>query len=764
MQENIKQVTVKRTVRMAFRTEPIWQYDVGHELVFDGFELPTAFEVHFSRSPMGQSITQIGTENKVTLPDMYAQSAGTIYAWLYIAGEDTGLTKYSIEIPVNRRARITDQQPTPVEQSAIDQAIAALNAGVDAAEDAQTAAEVAQAAAELAKSVAELEADAAEAAKLAAQEFASVADGSATEAGQSATAAGQSATAAAGSATTASTKAGEADASATAAAQTKAAIDDEVTGFQDQLTDVLSALSQKQDAPQTPGTAGQVLGLDSNLAPVWTDAPGADESGLAPVIKSTASGEIASFADGADGRAIDSLVVNISPVQDLHGQDAPYPPGGGKNLLDISQSETGGIDASGAYASANTLWRGTQYIEVESSENYYFSGKAGTGLTLRICWYDSSKTFIQRDQGNSFTAPATAKYARFTLYRSTEITKQVVDGANLQFEKGSTATAYAPYSNECPISGWTGCEVSRTGRNLLNRANETANKRLNNTGGLTTQSGYSTSDFILVKGGMELYFKDLIPSGIGYSICVYSGNTASTFIQYKNIGTGTYPVSGTWTIPDAANYIRVTYKTDGTPAVLYGTTSYEPYQGRSIPVSWETEAGTVYDGTVDIISGLLTVDMAKKIVTSFGGKFGTALNGNAFYLVVNGGSRTKTSNMNPLCNMFTASDLGYNQMPLYSYKGASGSASTWTFVLPSTVTSTSEANAWLASLPEPIEFTYALETPIVYQLSENELATLLAQNNIFADCGSIASVEYSADTKLYIDNKITQAVAAALNA
>ena len=212
MQENIKPVTVKKTVRMAFRTEPIWQYDVGHELVFDGFDLPTAFEVHFSRSPMGQSITQIGTENKVTLPDMYAQAAGTIYAWLYIAGEDTGLTKYSIEIPVNRRARITDQQPSPVEQSAIDQAIAALNAGVDAVEAAQDAAEEAQGKAEQAQAAAEAAEDVAEAAKLAAQGFASAADGSATEAGQSATAAGQSATAAAGSAT-------DAEGSASAAAQ-----------------------------------------------------------------------------------------------------------------------------------------------------------------------------------------------------------------------------------------------------------------------------------------------------------------------------------------------------------------------------------------------------------------------------------------------------------------------------------------------------------------------------------------------------------------
>ena len=279
MQENIKPVTVKKTVRMAFRTEPIWQYDVGHELVFDGFELPTAFEVHFSRSPMGQSITQIGTENKVTLPDMYAQAAGTIYAWLYIAGEDTGLTKYSIEIPVNRRARITDQQPTPVEQSAIDQAIAALNAGVDAAEAAQDAAEEAQGKAEQAQAGAEAAEDGAEAAKLATQAFASAADGSATAAGQSATAAGQSATAAAGSATAAA-------GSASAAAQTKAEIDSEVTGFQAQIddldesvSDVLSALSRKITEPETDGTDGQVLATNGQGGRYWRTVSGGGGGG-----------------------------------------------------------------------------------------------------------------------------------------------------------------------------------------------------------------------------------------------------------------------------------------------------------------------------------------------------------------------------------------------------------------------------------------------------------------------------------------------------
>lgn len=34
---------------------------------------------------------------------------------------------------------------------------------------------------------------------------------------------------------------------------------------------------------------------------------------------------------------------------------------------------------------------------------------------------------------------------------------------------------------------------------------------------------------------------------------------------------------------------------------------YEPYTGTSYPVTWQTEAGTVYGGTVDVVSGVLTV-------------------------------------------------------------------------------------------------------------------------------------------------------------
>ena len=42
----------------------------------------------------------------------------------------------------------------------------------------------------------------------------------------------------------------------------------------DLASGVIPDISGKQDAPETPGTAGQVLGLDANLAPVWTNKGG----------------------------------------------------------------------------------------------------------------------------------------------------------------------------------------------------------------------------------------------------------------------------------------------------------------------------------------------------------------------------------------------------------------------------------------------------------------------------------------------------------
>lgn len=136
------------------KTQPLYQYDYGQLLQFVGIDLPEAYEVHFSNEPHGEAVTQIGDAEGVTIPDTLLTTGLPVYAWLFLhTGEDDGETEYAVTIPVIRRAAITDDPPTPVEQSAITQAIAKLN---DAVEQTAAGAEAAAGAAELAEGSAEL--------------------------------------------------------------------------------------------------------------------------------------------------------------------------------------------------------------------------------------------------------------------------------------------------------------------------------------------------------------------------------------------------------------------------------------------------------------------------------------------------------------------------------------------------------------------------------------------------------------------------------
>lgn len=125
------------------RTKPIHQWNYGQVLRFVGITLPDAYTVHFSNSAeTGTAKTQIGNASGVIVPDEYLTTGQDIYAWVFLhTGDSDGETKYSVIIPVIRRPQPTEEPPTPVQQGLVDQAIAALNAGVEAAEDAAERAE-----------------------------------------------------------------------------------------------------------------------------------------------------------------------------------------------------------------------------------------------------------------------------------------------------------------------------------------------------------------------------------------------------------------------------------------------------------------------------------------------------------------------------------------------------------------------------------------------------------------------------------------------
>ena len=123
-------------------TRNLWQYDYGQYLKIEGLQLPETVEVHFSNSPYRKAKTQLATNGLVAIPDEYLTHHGFVFAWIFLhATPYDGETEYQIRIPVEIRARPTDDPPTPEQQSAITEAIAALNDGVERAESAADRAE-----------------------------------------------------------------------------------------------------------------------------------------------------------------------------------------------------------------------------------------------------------------------------------------------------------------------------------------------------------------------------------------------------------------------------------------------------------------------------------------------------------------------------------------------------------------------------------------------------------------------------------------------
>ena len=191
-------------------TKPRNQWDYGQVLNISGqIDLPEAFEAHFCCEGDHTTITQIGQNGLVEVPYEYMETGKTVLCFIFLHDASTdGRTMYTIRIPIVRRPRPTDLEPTPVQQDAIAEALVALNNAIvrtDASADA---------AAESAES--------AQASATTAVESAQSAQASATSAGASADSASQSATSAQQSATSASQSASSASRDADRAEQAAA--------------------------------------------------------------------------------------------------------------------------------------------------------------------------------------------------------------------------------------------------------------------------------------------------------------------------------------------------------------------------------------------------------------------------------------------------------------------------------------------------------------------------------------------------------------
>ena len=492
----------------------------------------------------------------------------------------------------------------------------------------------------------------------------------------------------------------------------------------------------------------------------------------------TASGGVLSF-DG-DGSSLEEFTVDINPVQNLNGYDAPWPAGGGVNKLVYPYSDPNGptrtgnnvtysvnSDGSIKITTSDAASGNADYYLVGTNSSTYQDAHIASGTYIVSLSADGSFTgairFYVVEEGQNILGNARVGYPVTVTIDATKTYRlliRTVTGAtaNATFYpmiRSSTVSSetWMPYSNICPISGWSGMNILRSGINLFDKTTATLGKCISGSGGITNRSGTDAfySDYIPIHAEVGMKFRHTAPgvSGKTMRIVLYDnnkrwmrgeatpsagGNTCAITISQSDVDAGAAYLRISAYSAGVYNYAMCTVGNDVVQ-------NYTRYIGTIYPVSWQSEAGTVYGGTLDVNTGVLTVD--RGIVTFDGSNdeswnFGLSSGIYRAYIAVADidTSAGDTSVLNLLCNEFKAGS--YSGRGENSVTGRNGIAQLNFF--QNTYTTIDEWTAFLADSPATV--VYPLAVPMTYQLTAQEVNTLAGINNISADTGD-SHIAYS---------------------
>ena len=359
---------------------------------------------------------------------------------------------------------------------------------------------------------------------------------------------------------------------------------------------------------------------------------------------------------------------------------------------------------------------------------------------------EESADTIQKLLANQIHDTATGTIATYPDGAYMPMVSLVADIDPIQDTSGGAPSP----SHICPISGWNSVDVTRTGKNLFDKdATDTDNgyvsgRYVRSTDGATVNlSTASVSEYIDVKGNTQYVVSPV--SGSNPSVCFYDAN--KTFIGGVAYNGET---AKSFTTPSNTKYLRFSItnaNVDATQLEIGTTaTSYELYQGQTYHT---TLPQTVYGGTLDVVSGVLTVDRAMYEPTSV---YAVSQNGSGkYYWIV-------TQSLTPLAPESNDGDLRSNLFKKESMVSEGNCYITgygsYIVAVPvdQTLNTKALADAWMQE--NHPQFCYLLKEPQTITLTPTQIDSLLGRNNVWADSGDV-TVEYIADTKLYIQKVIS---------
>lgn len=439
-------------------------------------------------------------------------------------------------------------------------------------------------------------------------------------------------------------------------------------------------------------------------------------------ITNEVSGDVVTFPDGADMIPMKSVSVNFSPVQSFNGYSKPWGPGMGKNICSPIIGELSYNNNNGAQMSS-PLSASTEKIAVDNLNSGVTLSFTTNYRAMLFAW-DGNGNFVGRTAGLSTTPRTVAKNGfssgngnneydsikyiavRFYVADGTEedISKILTD--QVMLELGTTATAYEPYANICTISGYSSATITRTSENIC-PVPVIRQKYDNNTGEQsTTGSATSATAKIPVDLSRTTVTLHYTPE---MRVIVFAWDENGNFVARTPgdnrrptfiISASEFSVQGEGTgVLQDIRYIAFNFYTGN------GTTSQAIIDNPPI-LSYESQSYTnnlptkFFGGTIDFISGLVSSEWTE----------------------------------------------------ISSYSGET---------LPGEWLSSYDIYAPGTTPTNGAQVVYKRTTPIVIQAEPKDIYSVYGVNIAWSDQNNI-DVAYRADTKLYIDTKIAETQALAL--
>ena len=183
--------------------------------------------------------------------------------------------------------------------------------------------------------------------------------------------------------------------------------------------------------------------------------------------------------------------------------------------------------------------------------------------------------------------------------------------------------------------------------------------------------------------------------------------------------------------------------------------------GTTYSVSWQSQAGTVYGGNIDLVSGVLTVTMAMMKLSEINSFSSDTVNTYG-YIRYNCTVEAKASNYNIICDKIKVIDERPSTNASSELISGYGSNNRLYFTIDSNrltgdLSTSSARNTALKSLltNDDITVVYELETPLTYQLTPIQVNSLLGINNVWNDTNGETEVKYIRDLNTTV-NKLVQ--------